>query len=243
MNNISKSIGWADLSWNPIKGICPVGCWYCYAKNIYKRFGLDPTPRLDEKELFAPVNRWGKRANWFGPAKRIFVCSTFDLFHPVADKWRDLIFQSIEIDLADTFIVLTKLPQNIDRPMPPNVWLGVSAETHEQALGRYTLLIGGPAGGNEGDVRFISYEPMLEELDITQFPALDWLIVGRLTGHGKKHNPKILDLEAIRELCSELDIPLFEKSNLRPILGDDLTQKFPASTQSPQPEETPAQSK
>ena len=38
--NKSK-IEWTDYSWNPIKGLCPVGCWYCYAKKMYKRFGWE----------------------------------------------------------------------------------------------------------------------------------------------------------------------------------------------------------
>jgi protein gp37 len=217
MNNISKSIGWADLSWNPIKGICPVGCWYCYAKSIYRRFHLDEIPWLDIAELNAMA-----RTSVTG--KRIFVCSTFDPFHRVADKWRDKIFDVIERRPDLTFIILTKLPQNIDRPMPKNVWLGVSAETHELAEGRFNILIGGVAGGMK--CRFISYEPMLEQPDLSHYIP-DWLIVGRLTGHGKERDPKIWQLMSIREQCIYYNIPLFEKDNLGPILGDKLVQQWP----------------
>ena len=230
MNNIGKTIGWADLSWNPTKGVCPVGCWYCYAAKIYKRFKLDPEPWADIAELNAVLDT--RRTG-----KKIFVCSTFEIFHPITKTLtvrtpgksisiRDVIFDVIERRPDLTFIILTKLPQNIDRPMPKNVWLGVSAETHEEALGRYAILLGGQAGGNDGDVRFISYEPMLEQPDLSHYIP-DWLIVGRLTGHGKERDPKIWQLMSIREQCIYYNIPLFEKDNLRPILGDKLVQQWP----------------
>lgn len=227
MNDIRKTIGWADYSWNPIKGECPVKCWYCYERRRKQRLKLDKTVRLDEKELFAPANRWGKRNAIFDGAKRIFVCSIFDLFAPVADKYRDLIFESIQMDTADTFIILTKLPARIDRPMPKNVWMGVSAENQQDALGRFTILLGGPAGGDDGCVRFISYEPMLEPLHIGELPKVDWLILGRLTGHGKKYDPPKESLLNIYNDCEEEKIPLFMKSNLAGIWKGKLIQEWP----------------
>ena len=48
-------IEWCDVTYNPVKGLCPMGCSYCYARKFYKRFRWDPTIRLDEKELEAPL--------------------------------------------------------------------------------------------------------------------------------------------------------------------------------------------
>ncbi len=39
---------WITHTWNPIKGICPHQCSYCYMKDHWKR--MKP-PRLDEKDL------------------------------------------------------------------------------------------------------------------------------------------------------------------------------------------------
>lgn len=61
--------GIQGYSWNPIQGLCPVGCWYCYAKRIYQRFKLNPT--------LSHI--------WIKPPKKpsgVFVCSTIELFHP-----------------------------------------------------------------------------------------------------------------------------------------------------------------
>jgi protein gp37 len=76
MNNVAKTIGWSDLSWNPITG-CLGGCSYCYARAMARRFG-----RTDEERAFLPTfhpERLGEPARRKKPA-RIFVCSTSDLY-------------------------------------------------------------------------------------------------------------------------------------------------------------------
>ena len=208
-----SKIEWTDFVWNPIKGICPVGCWYCYAKNIYTRFKMDPAPRLDANELTAPYY-------WADTKKRIFVCSTFDLFHPVADKWRDDIFEVIESRLDFTFIILTKLPQNIDRPMPPNVWLGVSI-TEEKDSWRWKEL-----QQHKASTKFVSMEPLLGRILFLD-PVPSWVILGRLTGHGKENDPPIEQLSDMYDRYNPQGIPLFMKSNLAGIWPGPLIQEFP----------------
>jgi protein gp37 len=215
MNNISKTIGWADLSWNPIKGLCPVGCWYCYARAIYKRFKLDPTPRLDYTELYSAMRSRGH-------LRRIFVCSTFDLFHPVADQWREEIFRVIKYREDNTFVILTKLPERIDRPMPPNVWLGVSVTGVSDDWQRIDTL-----KAHQAKVRFVSYEPCLAGPILPKLCGIDWLIVGRLTGHGKKYDPTPDNLDAIRRIFRYEKRPLFEKSNLAGLVDGALVQEWP----------------
>jgi protein gp37 len=214
--------GRKGLTWNPIKGICPVGCWYCYARGIYKRFKLDPAPRLDESELMTPLH-------WADEGKRIFVCSTFELFHPVADEWRDDIFEVIERRYDMTFIILTKMPERIDRPMPDNVWLGVSVTGGNQAA--IDRLV--PLYGSTARVKFVSIEPLLERPNdtllefITRPRWIQWVIVGRLTGHGKKSDPNLRWLGKIRIATRKAGIPLFLKNNLASIWGKPLIQEWP----------------
>lgn len=74
------------------------------------------------------------------------------------------------------------------RPWPlPNVWLGVSCEDQKHADERIPLLLQTPAA-----VRFLSLEPLLERVDLTNFlwtiprarlNHLHWLIVGGESGH------------------------------------------------------------
>lgn len=56
---------------NPIKGVCPHDCSYCYMKSIYNRFNnLDRTVRLDQDEL---------NCN-YGRGRFIFMGSSTDMF-------------------------------------------------------------------------------------------------------------------------------------------------------------------
>ncbi len=213
-------IEWADYTWNPIKGICPEGCWYCYARRIYERFKLNPKLCWDSAEWWKPVlfPRTGVR---------VFVCSTFELFHPEADHlWRDDVFQVIEKRPDLTFIILTKRPERIDRPMPPNAWLGVSlAGDHSSEYERI-----GHLARAEASVKFVSFEPLLRGFDVWElFDEFipDWMIIGRLTGHGSERNPSHRAIQDIFDYAGEEDIPVFLKNNLAGIWPGPLIQEFP----------------
>lgn len=213
-------IEWTDYTWNPIKGLCPVGCWYCYARAMYKRFGWDDTLHGDENEVIAPLK--------LKKPSRIFVCSMMELFHPKIEKhWRDTIFEAIRICPQHTFQILTKLPQNIDRPMPDNVWLGVSVTSYLDYPEKIGFL-------REAKVRvkFMSIEPLLKYgfpiLGYIGIPCwLDWVIVGKLTGHGKKYDPYRPWIQSIVNDARDTDTPIFLKDNLKEIWGEPLIQEFP----------------
>lgn len=134
---------------------------------------------------------------------------------------RDAIFDVIERRPDRTFILLTKLPENVDRPMPPNVWLGVSMTGPADTL-RWREL-----HKHSATVHFVSAEPLLEPYSI-KVPFPDWLILGRLTGHGKKGDPSLDSLKYIYACCKRNNVPLFMKSNLAGIWPWTLTQEFPA---------------
>jgi len=209
-------IEWADYTWNPIKGLCPEACWYCYARRMYRRFGMKPRLRLDYKELVAP-------AAILKPA-RIFVCSTMELFHPrILEAWRMEIFNIIASLSSLTFIVLTKHPENITKAMPDNVWLGVSVEGANDwhRVIRLTNI--------EAKVRFVSLEPFIGQTpDLSFIRGWDWFIIGRLTGHGRKHDPEPHALGWLVLQAKKLGIPIFMKDNLKDNWAGPLIQEFPA---------------
>jgi protein gp37 len=218
-------IDWADYVFNPIKGICPIDCKtpdgksYCYARRIYERFKLDPTPRLDAIEMC-------NMQNTGAIDKRIFVCSTFDLFHPIVDNWRAAILETIKYCKKNIFIILTKLPERIDRPVPDNVWLGVSVESAKEWHRARTL-----ACFTGAKKKFISFEPMLGPVDEEEFPYVagefDWFVVGRLTGHGKKGDPAREWIKQILDIAKFFNRPVFMKSNLQEIWDAPLIQEWP----------------
>lgn len=226
-------IEWTDYTWNPIKGLCPVGCWYCYARKMYKRFGWNPEVELDGElfgscqDAFAPNIKVYEKLGRMKPGNKIFICSTFELFHPCVHKeWRDAIFQAIKEHPHLTFQILTKLPHLVDRPMPDNVWLGTSIgyplTEHKRA---WDLLL-----NTKAKKKFISFEP-LSGTYIQSFIPLhlfDWIIVGRLTGHGKMRDPYKREIELIAKDCRlEFHTPLFMKNNLKEIWGEPLIQEMP----------------
>jgi len=202
---IKTSIGWTDMTLNPIKGQCKGGCWYCYysgKKGFLNRFKQDPTIRLN-LDVFEklPFHK-----------KKIFLCSTHDLFGDwIPEHWRDLIFWHIKLWRQHTFQILTKFPQNIDRPMPNNVWVGVTITEYSE-MDRWVHL-------NlqvKAKLKFISFEPLLYK--IKSLPCLpNWVIVGRLTGYGKRYDPTKEQLEDIIHHYKAGGIPIFLKNNLKEI--------------------------
>jgi protein gp37 len=216
--SIKNSIGWTDMTLNPIKGRCPGGCWYCYysgKRGMLNRLKHDPKIRLE----LSAFNRLPKRP------KRVFLCSTHDLFGEwIKRGWRDLIFRAIEDNPRHTFQILTKFPQNIDRPMPDNVWLGVTVtqEKLEEVYRIYELKKA------QARIKFISFEPLFSGFHYNFSDSdIDWIIIGRLTQNGQKYDPP---REWIRQLvlrANAFKCKIFMKDNLREIWGKPLIQEFP----------------
>ena len=208
--SIKSSIGWCDITLNPIKGLCQGGCWYCYysgKRGIARRFKQDPTLRLD----LSVFDKLPKKP------KRVFLCSTNDYWgNWISDEWREAIREKTQEYLQHTFLLLTKQPQNLpkDSPYPLNWWVGVTATNQlDYDIGASLL------SGIEAKIKFMSLEPLLEQIIIPSYNRdFNWIIVGRLTGYGTKYDPKVEWVEEIAEACDKAGIPVFLKSNLRPLL-------------------------
>ena len=65
-----------DGTWNPVKGLCPFLCVYCYMHGIYKRFKLNTTMRLDQKDLQTKL----------GSDKFIFIGSSTDMWSALVES-------------------------------------------------------------------------------------------------------------------------------------------------------------
>lgn len=219
-------IEWTDYVWNPIKGICPVGCWYCYARRMYQRFKWDGGLRLKNDEFRQIYNL----ALYEFPFK-VFVCSTIELFHPsIKKEWRDAIFKTIEKFPWLTFQILTKFPHLIDRPMPDNVWLGVTITGNDDFESKCYWL-----EKRKAKVKYWSLEPYFSDIFKPMIPGawdivaekLNWIIIGRLTGYGKKYDPSKLMIERAVHRAKYANIPIFLKNNLKETWGEPLIQEMP----------------
>ncbi len=226
MNNVKRSIGWADYTINPVKGLCPVGCSYCYARRMYKRFKWNPYIKFDNQPLLG-VRRIKKPS-------RIFVGSTIELFGEWVEDWMlDNIFVTTQSYPQHTFIFLTKHPlhamkfmgwrpdyQHHARParkLPNNVWMGVSITNHLDAPRVRNFLLERMA-----KVNFISIEPLLGHMDGWSLQNVielaDWVIIGQQTPVRKATMPKIEWIKEIVKAADEVGIPVFLKDNLEPLI-------------------------
>lgn len=213
---MSTKIDWTDETWNPIKGLCPGNCWYCYARTFHKRFKWNPELRLDLQEY---------RVKKFKEGSKVFVCSLTDLFHhQIKQEWRTRIFQIIEKYPKLTFQILTKFPKNIGAFLLSNVWLGITLTGKIDNDNNYQRFrdfqrVWAP-------VKFISFEPMMSK-SFYPLENIDWIIIGKLNYHGNKLQPKREWIKNYVERCRVLGIPVFLKKELKQIWGEDLIQEFP----------------
>ena len=216
--SIKESISWTNMTLNPIKGRCKGGCWYCFysgKRGIMNRFKHNPEIRLD----LTVFDNLPKKP------KKIFLCSTHDLFGDWIPGWyRDLIFTKVEEKFWHTFQILTKFPQNIDRDMPNNVHLGVTLDgidPLDDIAKSWSLR------DMKAKIKFYSFEPLIDPPCLKLLYIVDWVIIGKLTSYGKQFNPKKRWIEEIVDEYKSFDIPIFLKDNLKEIWGNDLIQEFP----------------
>ncbi|HGY2559421.1 TPA: DUF5131 family protein, partial [Pseudomonas aeruginosa] len=179
------SIEWTEMTWNPVVGCTKVspGCKHCYAENMARRLQAMGTPgyengfrlSLRPEKLQEPLQR--KKPTIY------FVNSMSDLFHEqVPDTYIDQVFAVIHQASQHTFQILTKRAERLadyfsQRTPPANAWLGVSVEDREYGVPRIDCLRGINAA-----IRFLSAEPLLEDLGELNLTDIHWVIVGGESG-------------------------------------------------------------
>ena len=170
---VRNSDGSLGETWNPVTGCTKVspGCDNCYAERLANGRLKRLYPEGFGKVTLHP-ERLGQPYHWRTP-RRIFVCSTSDLFHHKV-PWGFLmrVFQVMVDCPQHTFMVLTKRPGQMvffmDRfihpsPWPENVWAGTSVES-KKYLPRLDVLNRVPA-----KVKFVSLEPLLGPVDLSSY--------------------------------------------------------------------------
>lgn len=177
--------GTQGKTWNPITGCSKIsiGCRYCYAERLAKRLGGRYGYPKDEpfRVTFHP-QRLCQPLEWKNPLM-VFLCSMSDFFH--RDVPDDYIFQILDIIKKcpqHTFQILTKRSHRMVqiskkiKLWPSNVWLGVTVEAkkYKKRIDHLKLV--------NSSVRFLSCEPLLENLGELDLHGVDWVIVGGESG-------------------------------------------------------------
>jgi protein gp37 len=86
-----------------------------------------------------------------------------------------------------------------------NVWWGVSVEDRKYGLPRVAELRATPAR-----TRFLSVEPLLENIGTIDLKGLDWVIVGGESGHGARPMEKQW-VTSVRDQCARAGVRFFFK--------------------------------
>lgn len=179
-----SKIEWTDKTWNPITGCTKksTGCQHCYAEVMARRLkamgkekyknGFSVT--LHEECLLEPLK-------WRG-AHNIFVCSMSDLFHEsVPTFFIEKVFSTIEQTSQHRYQILTKRAERMaeyfkTHIIPQNAWLGVTVEVASSVF-RIDYL-----RNLQASIKFLSCEPLVEDLGFLDLSGIDWVIVGGESG-------------------------------------------------------------
>ena len=180
----TTKIEWTDKTWNPITGCTKksAGCAHCYAEVMAQRLkamrlekyrnGFELT--LHEDNLDEPFS-WKKAHN-------IFVCSMSDIFHEnVPFEFVDKIMSTIKRTPQHRYQILTKRSERMreffqTRIVPQNVWLGVTVECASSKVRIDHLR------DLNAPIKFLSCEPLIEDLGELNLADIDWIIVGGESG-------------------------------------------------------------
>lgn len=207
------AIEWTEETWNPVTGCSKVsaGCENCYAEIMARRLKAMRAPGYDNGfELTLMPERLQQPLRKKKPT-RFFVNSMSDLFHEgVPDAFLDDVFAVMEQTPQHTYQILTKrayrLPEYFgSRQLPTNVWLGVTVEDRESGLPRIEHLRRVNAA-----VRFLSVEPLLQDLGEMDLSGIHWVIVGGESGPNARPMKQEWAL-SIKEQCDRFGSAFFFK--------------------------------
>jgi protein gp37 len=216
MSLVSK-IEWTDATWNPVRGCTKIspGCKHCYAERFAERFrGVPGHPFEKGFDLRLVPHKLGEPLRWSEP-RMIFVNSMSDLFHDqVPDSYISRVARTMHVANWHTYQVLTKRSERLrellcgplrDVAAEPHIWWGVSVEDRKYGVPRIADLQAAPAA-----VRFLSVEPLIEDVGKLPLGGISWVIVGGESGPDARPMKEDWVL-SIREQCAAASVPFFFK--------------------------------
>jgi protein gp37 len=215
--SLDTKIEWTDATWNPVRGCSKVspGCKHCYAERFAERFrGVPGHPFEQGFDIRLVSEKITEPLRWKTPRK-IFVNSMSDLFHEsVPDSFILQIAEVMREANWHVFQVLTKRQDRMSRLLSGplrayaaerHIWWGVSVENRRHGLPRLRELKKIPIM-----VRFLSIEPLLEDIGEIDLRGISWVIVGGESGPGARPM-KPEWVRSIQAQCNRDHVPFFFK--------------------------------
>lgn len=207
-----SKIEWTEATWNPSVGCDKIssGCKNCYAEVMAKRLQAMSAPGYTNGFKFTTVPHRLEIPFRYRKPTKFFVNSMSDLFHEkMPFEYLDSVFETIRKTPQHTYQILTKREKILaeyfsTRKVPGNVWLGVSVEARK-TKGRVDVL-----RKIDATIRFLSLEPLLEDLGKLNLKGVHWVIVGGESGsRARPMQPEWA--ERIQEQCAEQGSSFFFK--------------------------------
>ena len=208
----TSTIEWTEQTWNPTTGCTKIspGCKNCYAEVMSRRLtamgaaGYENGFELSihESRLSQPLNR--KKATTY------FVNSMSDLFHEkMPYSYLDEVFETITQTPHHTYQILTKREEILgdyftNKIVPNNVWLGVTVE-NAKSKNRIDVL-----RNIDAKIRFLSIEPLLQNVGELNLDNIHWVIVGGESGHKARQMKEEWAID-IQKQCDEQEVSFFFK--------------------------------
>ena len=212
MTTTSK-IEWTEQTWNPTVGCTKIsaGCKHCYAETMAHRLQSMGTPGYENGFQLTTLPQRLNDPLLRNKPTTYFVNSMSDLFHDrISDEYIEKVFDVINKTPRHTYQILTKRAARMarffkNREVPKNAWLGVSVENKKHGVPRINHLRKVPA-----HIRFLSVEPLLEDVGELDLTDIHWVIVGGESG-AKARPMKPEWADSVREQCEEQDVAFFFK--------------------------------
>jgi protein gp37 len=215
--SLNSQIEWTDVTWNPVRGCTKIspGCKHCYAETFAERFrGVKGHPYEQGFDLRLVPEKLTEPFAWRSP-KLVFVNSMSDLFQPgVPDEYAEAVAHVMTKANWHTYQVLTKRSERLKELLQSrlrfaadqkHIWWGVSVEDRKYGLPRIEHL-----RDSSAVVRFLSVEPLLEDLGEIHLGGISWVIVGGESGPGARPIRKEW-VVSIREQCKAAGVAFFFK--------------------------------
>jgi protein gp37 len=213
----TSKIEWTDATWNPVRGCTKIspGCKHCYAQTFAERFrGVKGHPYEQGFDLRLVPEKLADPFQWSSP-KTIFVNSMSDLFQPlVPEEYVAKVGSVMRHANWHTYQVLTKRSERMrdllngplsEVALQSHIWWGVSVEDRKHGLPRIAHL-----QTTNAEVRFLSVEPLLEDLGELNLDGISWVIVGGESGPGARPMKREW-AESVQEQCEKAKVPFFFK--------------------------------
>jgi len=208
----TTKIEWTEQTWNPSVGCNKVseGCANCYAEVMARRLKAMGTKGYENGFKFSIIPERLDQPFKIKKPTKFFVNSMSDLFHEeMPFEYLDMIFDAIEKTPWHTYQILTKREKRMaeyfaDKKPPQNVWLGVTVE-NSATKNRIDYL-----RNIDAKIRFLSMEPLLEDVGNLDLSNIHWVIVGGESGIVARPMQTNWAVN-IKEQCENQDVAFFFK--------------------------------